>query len=329
MIWILLLALSLPNLIAGDITWKNDSPSEFNVKIVISKAEVNVNEPFTVALTLTYPKNYHVDHEVLQQNLLAHSSLKVAPFKLLSLKEEEGRMLFTLQPEMAGVHPLSFFQIAFLPNDKEQKEVLVFTKIFEVTIQELSVSNQYPLPAPLLKLSPTIPIEISAANYQTLIAGPDVEKREAQRNIDIFRHRAFPFLEIGLLLLVSIFVLLIKRMPDVTYHRKITPQEAKEKALQGILLLEKQHLPIDRFYASLSTLVRNYLTERHNIQATSATTEELLKELLYFSGFTEETRQQLIKFLEEADQVKFAKHQPSTEETEAIKRIATSIVNLN
>ncbi len=84
------------------------------------------------------------------------------------------------------------------------------------------------------------------------------------------------------------------------------------KAIAGEKLVEQGR--VKEFYAKLSACLRQYIENRFQLRAPEQTTEEFLEQLKTSDALKLEHKQELQKFLEHCDLVKFARYQPSDEQ---------------
>lgn len=84
------------------------------------------------------------------------------------------------------------------------------------------------------------------------------------------------------------------------------------KAIAGEKLVEQGR--VKEFYAKLSACLRQYIENRFQLRAPEQTTEEFLGQLKMSDALKLEHKQELQKFLEHCDLVKFARYQPSDEQ---------------
>ncbi len=105
-----------------------------------------------------------------------------------------------------------------------------------------------------------------------------------------------------------------------------TPAELAFLELQR--LREKQQIRPDvkLFYVELTAIVRRYIERTTGIRAPEQTTQEFLREISRRREFPAEESHRLMSFLEAADLVKFAAHQPRQEDVEESFRRATVFV---
>ena len=71
---------------------------------------------------------------------------------------------------------------------------------------------------------------------------------------------------------------------------------------------------IKEFYERISDILRHYIEHRFDLRAPERTTEEFLTELAVTDVLAETDKQLLGEFLKHCDLVKFAKHEPATEQ---------------
>ena len=80
------------------------------------------------------------------------------------------------------------------------------------------------------------------------------------------------------------------------------------------------------FYVELTAIVRRYIERTKGIHAPEQTTQEFLQEISRRKDFPAEQSRRLRSFLEAADLVKFAAHQPREEDVEESFRRAKAFV---
>lgn len=89
-------------------------------------------------------------------------------------------------------------------------------------------------------------------------------------------------------------------------------------------LIEKQQF--ETYYVSLSAIVREYLENGLNLRAPEMTTEEFLSVAARDHQLSPVQQARLAEFLSQADLVKFARHRPGPEESQAAYRAARRFV---
>lgn len=93
---------------------------------------------------------------------------------------------------------------------------------------------------------------------------------------------------------------------------------AHELAYERLRALVKEDLigagKIKEFYERISDILRHYIEHRFSLRAPERTTEEFLFELAGTDVLSESDKESLGRFLQHCDLVKFARHEPGTEQ---------------
>jgi signal transduction histidine kinase len=89
---------------------------------------------------------------------------------------------------------------------------------------------------------------------------------------------------------------------------------ARLRALVAEQLVEQGRIP--EFYERISGILRHYIEDRFDLHAPERTTEEFLAELRYAQTLAPADKSVLEEFLTHCDLVKFAKHDPTTEQVQ-------------
>ena len=104
-----------------------------------------------------------------------------------------------------------------------------------------------------------------------------------------------------------------KRRRSASVTTPVTPPPTPlEIALAALQQLRQADLAVEEFYIRLSDIVRQYLEQQLQLRAPERTTEEFLYEIAQGSRLSEDHKNLLETFLQEADLVKFARHRPGT-----------------
>lgn len=295
----------------------------FSARVSFSENSLPADHYLTVELSLEYPPEYHVDRESLRSGLLRNDSLSESPFRLADEKSiktpsEKGvreKITYILDPQAVGTFPLSFYAIRFIAGDQKYD---VISSIFLVEVTSPSGDPYFEgIIAPLLTLSPRLPVEIDSKNRMTLLQNAAVEQAETMRNRDLKREGIFPWRPLGAALAFVIFVfsfVLMQRKERVAAAAEVKSlPEVREGALQSLAKVDLMS-PDGVFYATLSESVRHYIEEAYQIRASHMTTEEFLQSMTVHQAFDSTTRESLKTFLEGVDRVKFSRHAPSAVE---------------
>lgn len=82
-----------------------------------------------------------------------------------------------------------------------------------------------------------------------------------------------------------------------------------------------------RFCSLVSDVLRVYLEERFDLRAPERTTEEFLEEARRSSRLTDPQKAMLLDFLTQCDLVKFARHEPSQDQLQALLDAALRLID--
>ena len=105
-----------------------------------------------------------------------------------------------------------------------------------------------------------------------------------------------------------------------------TPAELAEWELQRLRESDLAASDVKLFYVELTAIVRRYIERTKGVHAPEQTTQEFLHEISRRKDFPAEQSRRLKSFLEAADLVKFAAHQPREEDVEESFRRAGAFV---
>lgn len=117
---------------------------------------------------------------------------------------------------------------------------------------------------------------------------------------------------IGILVLAAIAALVgwWRRRRRLPSPPPPTPRELASRELDALLAQHLAERDVKQFYVELTGVVRRYIERTTGVHAPEQTTEEFLNEISRRGTFANEEGRRLRSFLESADLVKFAAHQP-------------------
>ncbi len=101
----------------------------------------------------------------------------------------------------------------------------------------------------------------------------------------------------------------------------LTPDELANMELDKLVASGLAATDVKQFYVALTSIVRRYIERTTGIRAPEQTTEEFLREIGKKQSFKQDVSMKLRYFLESADLVKFATHQPLSDDIdESVRR---------
>lgn len=332
---LLLLTLLAPFILTGELHWTDELQGGFRASVHIPKTKINIDENLTLELTLKYPKTHTPDLDTIRMNLLRYVGVTEPPFALESESIEEiadgtTGITFQMEPQLAQLHFISFYNIPFLPADEESDEVkTIFSDIFEVEVVLPKIDPAYRgFAHGLLSLTEPLPIGMDHEN-QLLHADPRRIEEESQRSTSIVTNRSIPWTQLMGVLLFCI-VLFIARMqpkkaPDPSLEKKKRSVTAKERALLSLNALDASQK--ETFYVNLTDTVRRFIEDKYQIEATKQTTQEFLYAMTDHPTFDRETQAMLSDFMVSSDRVKFADQDPTEENCLEAKQTAKQFIS--
>lgn len=317
--------LMLPLIAYGELSWKKNQ-GNFSVEIEIPEEKISLTFPLKVQLKTISPETYNVDIEDLKKNLLHTSSIYPSPFSIISADVhneslQDGRVQqqfdFLLQPQLIGKYPLTFRNIVFNSKDSNQNEEIV-SQIFTIQIESQNAETAFDINAgPLLPLSQSLPITINQKNREL--------RKETQSR---FQETYFPWIELLIAILAITFLWIAFKSREIKPVKETEAQQiekARAKVLTTIDELRNQEKN-KNFYIDLTDAVREYIEKKYDLHAPTLTTPEFLQEVAQLETINVEEREKLSHFLNSADRVKFAKHQPTDSEFEDALSLAQDLV---
>lgn len=300
--------------------------ADFSFEGHLSSPKIPLTENATLELTLHYPDTYHVNVPVMRARLMQFGIPGLSPFRLIGEKigtpkknsdgDLQQTLSFTLEPQIPGNYHLTFLSIPFEPNKEAPGELVeLLSPIYTIQIEE-PVPIAYPiesLMAPLLKLDLKPSPDLNSANRLALKNNPERIQEEERRNVRKQEERQIPWFAL-LALLCAVILLFIPRKKK----EAPTPSaEPRQTALERLAEIQQQQSDADTLYTELTSTVRDYLENVYQVKARTQTTEEFLKAMAKHPLFDEETRKDLMDFMQMADEVKFGRYQPTESELEA------------
>lgn len=121
----------------------------------------------------------------------------------------------------------------------------------------------------------------------------------------------------------------LRRRKAVPTAQQLSPQELAYLELERLMEAGLSERDIKRFYVELTGIVRRYIERTTGVQAAEQTTEEFLREISVGDVFSATERERLAAFLESADLVKFAAHEPLASDIEATFERAKAFLGLD
>ena len=211
------------------------------------------------------------------------------PFPETHDDREIIRQIYTLEPTTTGPLQIDPIAIQFTDNRESGDATTHTVETEALTINVLSVVKS----------------EAPSLNDLEGFAGP----------IDLPTSRSWIGWLLSVLIVVAITVCIVVRRiclrSDAMAERQLTPRELAIERLDKLWRNDSARGEAKVFYVELTDIVRQYIEGTTDIHAPEQTTEEFLREIGTSKTFSPEERQRFQDFLESADLVKFAAHEPT------------------
>lgn len=270
--------------------------SDFSAEIELSAPKISLLEPLKIKVHLTYPKEYEPDLNAMRANLARQ-------FNLLSEKVSPDSVEWSVEARGAGKTVVTLYKIPFHSKDKTVEVISPFYPL-EVYLPKVDLAYEGEL-APLLTFDKYQPLAISPENIRLETPDRHAEKIDAKT----FSYTSLFVLCLPLILGMAAYYFLSK--PAI--RKKIAAigqQDPEEAALHSLHTIDLEKLPEKEYYTKMSAIVRRFIEQRYQVNARAYTSQEFLQKL----HIQKEEQEVLQTFFEEADQVKYAHHAPTSEE---------------
>ena len=263
------------------------------VHIRADKAEITIAETLLLELEAAVEPGYEVQMPRIDKVLRSFDMVDWDnPGDKL---DENGNVVSTyqyrLEPLLSGTYPVPAFTFEFHDvNSPEEKKYELTTEPFDIEVTSLLEDERAELKIEDIEGVVEIPKEPSFwwAWALGIIAVPAalgtwlwLRRRRVKELIRIFK-------------------------------------PAHELAYERLRVLVKEDLVgagrIKEFYERISDILRHYIEHRFSLRAPERTTEEFLYELASTNVLPESDKENLAQFLRHCDLVKFARHEPASEQ---------------
>jgi len=279
------------------------------VVLEVEPAKPRLSDELTLSLTVTAEERVEVELPPFGDSI---GGFVVRSFQEALPSIENGRrrlsQTYQLEAMTTGEHVIRKVAVTFrdLREQGDQQEHTVETEPLTVTVSSF-LEGREPSLDDLRPAEPPLPLEVERAFPRTLLL--------------VFGGSA--------VLLIALIVLFRLRTRKVAVEPPLSPTE--RALIEFRELIEDDPLArgeLQTFFVELTGIVRRYIERTTRVRAPEQTTEEFLRAMRAHSAFDADSRERLRSFLESADLVKFAAHQPDPADIEESFRRAQEFVGL-
>jgi len=263
------------------------------VHIRVDKTKMTIAETFCLEFEATIEPGFEVQMPKVGSEL---ENFGIVDWDNLGDKLDENNNVvskyrYRLEPFLSGTFPLPAFTFQFTDvNSPEEKKYELTTEPIDIEVTSLLGEQR---------------AELVIADIEDVVQMPS-------------KSSYWWLWALGIVAIIAIasFCLCLRRKRVAELVRIFKP--AHEIAYNRLRALVKEDLvkkgKIKEFYEQISNILRHYIEHRFNLRAPERTTEEFLIELSTADVLGAADRADLGEFLKLSDLVKFAKHNPTTEQ---------------
>ena len=281
---------------------KEDAPGPVQILVSVAKDEITIGDHVRYTITVSAETEADVSAPLLHD--------RVGDFDIIDFGQEPERVQanrttitqwYTLTIFTTGYHMIPAPKVSYTTADGTEHQA----EGEAIRIHVASLLTQEGQPTDIRDVKPPEDVPF---NWQPYLIGG-----------------AISFALIGLGLALYYFLKRFRR------EAIVPPRPAHEVALESLSQLQAKQLPhagqFEAYYVALSAIVRIYLEDGLNIRAPEMTTEEFLSAVTRDTRLTPDQQRLLGQFLSQADLVKFARHVPSLDDSDAAYEAARRFVD--
>jgi len=296
-----------PHVRAAGVAHSEIERGPVRVSVEVTPAPMRLSDEPTLTLTIDCEQGIRIEKPPFGD---AVGAFIIRDFRepLPEIKDnrEIVRQVYTLEPTSAGPQQIDPLAITFVDERPHGDGRRHTVETEALTVQVLSV---VPSQAPSLD------------DLEGFAAPVDLPSERSWLGWLVAPGLLFCGVALGLWLLL--------RRRGAIVAQALSPREV---AGQQLARLWSEHLAepdVKLFYVRLTDVVRRYIEDTTGVRAPEETTEEFLRDIGQNEVFSREERLRLKEFLEAADLVKFAAHQPAAADLESSYQRACRFVGFD
>ncbi|MCP4682027.1 MAG: protein BatD [Desulfobacterales bacterium] len=265
------------------------------VKLDVDKKEISIADRLNLSITVISDEDYKIELPSFGSRLEQFGVLDYHTSRpeLVDDNRQKTSRSYLLEPFLSGDYKISPMEIHFRKKGEEEADRhTIETEEITIKVNSLLPENMEDIELHDIRPPVNFPYPKAVWLWAGLVFGVTIV---AAILIIILRNRKKRALEI--------------------IQAGIAPHELAYEELQRLVsedLIKKGEIKL--FYQRISDILRHYIENRFRLHAPEETTEEFLVDLESSSNFPDKYRPLLKVFLFHCDLVKFAEHQPTTED---------------
>lgn len=269
-----------------------------SIKVTLAPKAPVIGDTLTLSIEVIAERDVEVLMPEFGTALDRFSIVDFAPRESI---DDSGRTIskqtYRLDPPSSGKHAIPPILVEYVDRREGQKEAPDGLDAYEV-------------------LTDRIPFEVSSVlpeNAQADLKPPLGELKPLPEPVP----SRWPWYLAIVIVVAAAIPFLVKAFLAAQRQRRMrSAYDVARSRLQKLLKAPRtDHDQIERFYVGLSFIIRQYIEDRFDMRAPDLTTEEFLSSIGESPDFSGEHQMLLRDFLKQADLVKFARAEPSEDET--------------
>ncbi len=265
------------------------------VNLDVDKKEISIAERLNLSITVISDEDYKVELPSFGAKLEQFGVLDYHTTRpeLVDDNRQKISRSYLLEPFLSGDYTITPMEIRFWKKgEKETDPHSIETEEITIKVNSLLPENMEDIELHDIRPPVNFPYPKAVWLWTGIAAG------------------------VVIIVIILIFILVNrkKRLREIIQAR-IAPHELAYEELRRLVsedLIEKGEIKL--FYQRISDILRHYIENRFRLHAPEQTTEEFLAALENSRDFPDKYRPLLKVFLSHCDLVKFAEHQPTTED---------------
>jgi hypothetical protein len=271
----------------------------------VTPSPARLSDELTLTLTVTYEAGVDVDVPPLGAAIGDFAILDFQqPPPGVSGNRQRQRQIYQLEPLRTGRLAIDPIRVTYADGrpGEQSEESAVETEALEVTVTSM-IDEEAPSLNDLRPATPPVALPRARTWIGWLVG-------------------------IAACLLAAGALWARRRRGPAAPERAPSAEEVARRALQQLEAEQLAARDVKSFYVRLTAIVRCYIERTKGIHAPEQTTEEFLSEIGSGDVYSLAERQRLKDFLESADLVKYAAHQPQPDDVAASLERARAFMRL-
>lgn len=301
-----------------------DESGQITFSAELQSASIRLSDELTLTMTVRKPIGVPTEFPRIESSI---SSLVVVQSRdLLPRLDGNSEILqrvYRLAPQNIGQQQLLLPPLWINPSASDLKTGQISQSQSQESNSGALTNSRSFIELPVLQFEVSSQLSTSTVTLDDL-RSPIERLEPSDRQLNMTSLGLIALL-LGLFCAVGLGVVVYRRR-KLRRQNDCTPKQKALTELQQLIDAELWRRDSKSHYVELSSIVRKYFESAVGIHAPEQTTEEFLKEIQSSQIFPADLKQQLARFLELSDLVKFAGVKPQRDEILASQQAAEAVI---